>query len=336
MLLASCGSEPATSQAPAKKVGLVTDGGQLADKGFNAAAYKGLKKAESDLQVKVDVIESKQDTDYEANIQSFITQGYDMVVTVGYQMGDATLRLARRNPKTKFATIDYEYAPDPKVENMQSLNFREDQAGYLVGVLAGGMTKSNVVGAVYGPAIPAMCRFRDGYEHGAKWANPSVRTLGVHQPSPGPKAFSDPDWGKTRGLEQIGQGADVIFGTGGRTGNGGLLAAKDASKPAKPVYAIGADQDQYESFPEVRSVLLTSALRRIDASVFNAIKMFVDGKFKGGKLLFDLSNDGVGVAPFHDLEAAVPQTAKDKLAAATKALKEKSVEPGYDATKCKP
>jgi basic membrane protein A len=346
MLLASCGSEPAGSAAPAKKIGLVTDVGQLADKSFNASAYKGLKNAESNLKVKVDVIESKQDTDYEKNIQSFITQGYDMVVTVGFLMGDATLKLARANPKTKFAIVDYEYFPDPKIENnaepyttyaknVTSLIFREDQAGYLVGALAGSMTKSNVVGAVYGLAVPAVCKYRDGYEHGAKWANPAARTLGVYQPFSGPKTFNDPDWGKARGLEFIGQGADVIFGAGGRTGNGGLLAAKDANKPDKPVYAIGVDQDQYESFPEVRSVLLSSAVKRVDVSVFNAIKTFTDGKFKGGKLLFDLSNDGVGAAPFHDLEAKVPQTAKDKLAAATKALKEKSVDTGYDASKCK-
>lgn len=343
LLLAGCGvgqigGSPAARTA---RVGLVTDAGPLADKSLNASAYKGLKRAERELGVTVGVLESKE-LDYETNIQSFITQGYGMVVTIGSPMAAATLKMARRATMTKFAIIDFEYSPDPTVENnadpyssyaknILSVVFREDQAGYLVGALAGAMTRSNVVGAVYGLAIPSLCKLRDGYERGAKWANPNVGVLGVY----GSKTLDDPDWGMARGREQISRGADVLFGAGGQTGTGALLAAKEAAKPSNPIYAIAAYQDRYDGMPEVRSVLLTSAIQRVDIAVFSAIKDLTEGKFKAGPLLFDLSNDGVGLAPFHDLEAHVPQTVRDKLTAATKALKDRPVDTGYDAGRCK-
>jgi basic membrane protein A len=344
LFLAGCGANQIGGGPPASsaRVGLVTDAGRLADKSLNASAYKGLKRAERELGATVDVLESKQDLDFETNIQSFITRGYGMVVTIGSSMAAVTLKMARHAPKTKFAIVDFEYLPDPIMENnadpytsyaknIQSLVFREDQAGYLVGALAGAMTRSNVVGAVYGLAIPSLCKFRDGYEHGAKWANPNVRVLGIYRS----KTVDDVDWGTARGREQISKGADLLFGAGGQAGKGALLAAKEATKPGNPIYAIAGYQDPYDSTPEVRSVLLTSAIQRVDIAVFSAIKNWAGGKFKAGPLLFDLSNDGVGVAVFHDLEANVPQTARDKLTGATKALKDQLVDTGYDPGRCK-
>jgi basic membrane protein A len=250
-------------------------------------------------------------------------------------MGDATAIKAKQYPNIKFAIIDNAYFPtkgakpcdetkkdcysDGGLKNVTSLMFQEDQVGFLAGVLAGGMTKSGTVCTVSGMEIPPVVKFVVGYQNGAKWTKPGVKTLNVYIPS-----FDDTPKGKETGQSMIGQGCDVIFGVGGNTGNGGLLAAKE-----KGLMAIGVDVDQYLTYAEVKDTLMSSAAKNVDAAVYEYLKA-VNGKTdKAGVLTANLKNGGVGLAPFHDWESKIPQTVKDKIKQATDDLKSGKLVTGY-------
>jgi len=280
-------------------------------------------------------IESKQPTDYEKNIDQFATEKYDVIITVGFLMGDATAVKAKQYPNIKFAIIDNAYFPtkgvaycddtkkdcyaDGGLTNVTSLMFQEDQVGFLAGVLAGGMTKSGTVCTVSGMEIPPVVRFVTGFQSGAKWMKADAKTLNVYIPS-----FTDPAKGKETGQSMIGQGCDVVFGVGGNTGNGGLLAAKE-----KGLMAIGVDVDQYNTYPEVKDALISSAAKNVDAAVYEYLKA-VNGKTaKAGIFTANLSNGGIGLAPYHDWDGKIPQAVKDKVKQATEDLKSGKLQTGY-------
>jgi basic membrane protein A and related proteins len=337
-LLAACGGSapgapaaPAATTAPAAgkqfKVGLVTDVGSLDDKSFNASAWAGVQRAAKEFNVEVKAIESKQPTDYQKNIEQFLTEGYDMVITVGFLMGDDTAKAANANPNAKLAIVDVGYFDDKAPKNVMGLLFAEDESGFVAGAIAGWMSKSGTVGGVYGINIPPVCKFRVGYELGAKYANPNIKALGVYQ-EPGPKAFNDPEWGGKTAKSQIDEGADVIFSAGGNTGNGGLLKIAEEAKAGKNVLGIGVDQDQYNTLEGARPILLTSAMKKVDVATYSAIKALVDGTFKGGNIVFDIKNEGVGPAPFHDLDSKVPADVKEKVTKLVADLKSGAVKTG--------
>ncbi|MCA1554364.1 MAG: BMP family ABC transporter substrate-binding protein, partial [Chloroflexi bacterium] len=260
---------------------------------------------------------------------------YDVVITVGFLMGDATGLKAKANAGTKFAIVDYGYFPtkgdkvcdetkkdcyaDGGLSNVTSLLFQEDQVGYLAGVLAGGVTKSGTVCSVSGMEIPPVVRYVVGYQNGAKSVKADVKTLNVYIPS-----FIDPAKGKETGQSMIAQGCDVVFGVGGNTGNGGLLAAKENGK-----MAIGVDVDQYNTYPEVKDALITSAQKNVDVAVYEYLKTVVNGTSKGGILTANVQNGGVGLAPYHDWESKVPQGVKDKVKQAEADLKSGKITTGY-------
>ena len=313
LLLAACGGGGGTQGgaggcSKTYKVGLVTDVGKLSDKSFNANAWQGVQDAQNDksLCVQARYIESNQPTDYQPNIEQFANAKYDMVVTVGFLLGDDTLAEAKKHPNMKFAIVDFAYdKPEP---NLVGLVFKEDQAGYLAGALAGLMTKSNTIAGVYGLDIPPVHRYRVGFENGAKSTNPNVKVKGIYQPA-GPKAFNDPDWGKLQAQTFFGQGADIVFGAGGQTGNGALIAAVQAHKSC-----IGVDVDQFISYPDADSCLITSAEKHIATAVKTAISDMVHKQWpSSGLLSFDAKNNGVGIAPYHNFDSQIPQTAKDKI-----------------------
>src|SRR5215469_6860020 len=276
----ACGSGGGTSSTSSGctktlKVGLVTDVGKLSDKSFNANSYQGVQDAAADksLCIQGRAIESNQPTDYQKNMQTFADAGYDVIVAVGALMSDDSVAFAKSHTNLKVVQVDptgTEQAP----ANWVGLAFREDQAGFLAGALAGMYTKSNVVAGVYGLNVPAVVRYRIGFENGAKSTNPNVKTLGIYQPA-GPTAFNDPDWGKARGLEFISQGADVVFGAGGNTGNGALLAALQQQKTC-----VGVDVDQYVSYPDVDGCLITSAEKHLALAVKSALTSIVKGQFQ--------------------------------------------------------
>ncbi len=332
--LGACAA-PTAAPAAKLKVGLVTDVGGVNDKSFNQSAWDGTQKAGKDFNLDVKFIESKQPTDYEKNIDQFATENYDVIVTVGFLMGDATAAKAKQYPKIKFAIIDNAYFPtkgvaycddtkkdcyvDGGLTNVTSLMFEEDQVGFLAGVLAGGMTKTGTVCTVSGMEIPPVVRYVVGYQNGAKWIKPDVKTLNVYIPS-----FTDPAKGKETGQSMISQGCDVVFGVGGNTGNGGLLAAKE-----KNLMAIGVDVDQYNTYPEVKDALITSAQKNVDVAVYNYLKSVTDGSVKAGILTANVQNGGVGLAPYHDWDSKIPQAVKDKVAEALKGLKDGTIKTGY-------
>jgi len=335
MVLVACGGAATPAAKPTAKpvvkkfkVGLVSDVGGVNDKSFNQSAWAGVQKAVKELGVEGKFVESKQVTDYEKNIDQFATEGYDMIITVGFLMGDATAKKAQEYPNIKFAIVDFGYFPkkagdpDPyktKLKNVTSLLFAEDQVGYLAGVLAGCMSKSGVVGTVSGMEIPPVVRYVVGFQNGAKSVNKDIKTLNQYTPS-----FTDAARGKEVGLSMIDQGADVIFGVGGNTGNGGLLAAKEKGK-----MAIGVDVDQYLTYPEVKDALITSAMKNVDVAVFDAIKAAASGTLEPGIRLSSIKNGGIGLAPFHDWKSKIPQECNDKIVAAEKGLKDGSISTGY-------
>ncbi len=303
------------------KVGLVTDVGKVNDGTFNEFAYKGMMRAVQELGLKSAFIETVQPTDYEKNIQQFAAEGYEMIITVGFMLGDATKKMAEKYPDVKFAIVDFAY--NPPVSNIMGLIFAEDQSGFLAGALAGLMTKTKTVGAVVGVEIPPVIRFRKGYEAGVKYVCPDCQVLGVYIDS-----FTDPARGKAAALSQIDEGADVIFGGGGTTGSGAILGAAQAG-----IWVIGVDQDEFVTTfknGEVRGSdkLLSSAMKRVDNAVYGAVKAAAQGTFKGGTMLFDASNDGVGLAPFHKTESAVPDSVKAKLKEIADGLKSGKIKTG--------
>jgi basic membrane protein A len=323
------GSSSSSSSGCSKtfKVGLVTDVGKLSDKSFNANSWQGVVDAQNDktLCVQGRTIESEHTTDYQKNMQTFADQSYDVIVAVGALMSDDSVAFATAHTNLKVIQVDPTGAEKPPA-NWVGLAFREDQAGFLAGALAGLYTKSNVIGGVYGLNVPAVVRYRLGYENGAKYTNPKVQTLGVYQPA-GPKAFTDPDWGKARGLDFINQGADIVFGAGGSTGNGALLAALQQQKTC-----VGVDVDQYVSYPDVDGCLITSAEKHLALAVKTALASIVKGQFQSGFSKFDAANGGVGIAPYHGYDSKVTADMKSKIDSIQKQLAAGTLKTGAESS----
>lgn len=316
------------------KVGLVTDVGKLADKSFNYDSYKGVQNAQADssLCVKGAAIESSTPDDYPKNIQQFLDQKYDIIVGVGFNLADAIIAAAKANPNTKFILVDSadfaDMAPGKTPPtNLIGIQFKEDQPAFLAGALAALMSKSHVIGVVAGlQTVPPVVRYVEGYAAGAKYANSSTKVLQIYQPESGPKDFNDPDWGKQQGQTFISQGADVLFGAGGQTGNGALLAAKQANK-----YCVGVDVDQYLSYADVDSCLISSAEKHLDLAVKEQITNAVKGNWKSGIANYDVTNNGIGLAPYHDYDSKIPADVKSKISDIQSKLKSGQISTGVTA-----
>lgn len=315
---ATTAASPASSPAGKKKVGIVLDRSEN-DKSFNEYSLKGAREAAKAAGLDFSYVVAASTSDFEKNIETQVNEGAGLVITVGFLMADATAAMAKKYPNVKFAIVDVSYPPekdgsDPyakDLKNVTSLVFAEDQVAFLAGALAGCVSESGKIAVVAGMEIPPVQKFVDGYTSGAKFANPSITVLKQYIPS-----FEDPATGKSVGQNFISQGADVIFGAGGSTGNGGLLAAKEANKKA-----IGVDVDQYLTYPEVKSALLTSAAKNMDVAVGKAVKDFAGGSMKPGIQLSTLANGGLGLAPYHEWETKIDAKCKDKVKAAETAVK---------------
>ncbi len=268
------------------RVGLVTDIGGLNDRGFNHLSYVGLKRAESQLGLEQRVYQAKSTQEYVPNLSTFARQGYDLTIGVGFTEANAIDTVATNFPNSKFAIVDVDQTEEPhKPPNLLGLLFKEQETGYLVGYLAGLEEKrrpgKDVIGSVGGQKQPPVDRFIAGYQAGAKAADPAITTLNNYS-----EDFSDLAKCKQIALNQIEQGAGVIFQVAGGCGLGALDAAKE-----KGVWGIGVDADQSFLGPHI----LTSAVKRVDTAVFAAIKLVVDGKFKGGNVVSGLKDNGVGI-----------------------------------------
>jgi len=302
LALAGCGSDDETAATTAAttaaatteaagsglRVGLVTDIGGLDDRSFNFLANQGLERAEDELGVDGRVLISKADADYVPNLTSLAKQGYDLVVAVGFLMAEALEKVAARYPDISFAIIDYSQAElESRPKNVRGLLFKEQEAGYLVGYLAGLLVEHEsgsrqVIGSVGGLKIPPVDRYIAGYRAGARAANPKIETLNSYS-----QDFVDQAKCKEAALDQIGRGARVIFQVAGQCGLGALSAAAE-----KNVRGIGVDADQ----AYLGEHILTSALKKVDVAVFQTIQAVHDGGFQGGRdAVFDVASGGVGL-----------------------------------------
>jgi basic membrane protein A len=295
--------ETTSEEAEPIKVGLVTDIGGLNDRGFNSLANQGLERAASDLGVEIRVLESKSDADYIPNLSTLAEEGYNLIISVGFLMGEATHQAAEAFPDTSFAIIDNAYGGEGceetdtcELPNLQGLLFKEQETGYLAGYLAGLVTESNTISSVGGIKIPPVDRFIAGYQAGAAASNPDVTTLNGYS-----EDFVDQAKCKEVALDQIAEGSDVVFQVAGGCGLGALDAASEEG-----VWGIGVDADQAFLGDHV----LTSSLKKVDEAVYQTIAAVADGSFQGGSVtLFGLAEEGVGLGEF---SPNAPQDAIDQ------------------------
>ena len=304
VVLVGCGGNEAADEAPAGdaiKVGLVTDVGQLNDKGFNQLAFQGLKQAERRLGVDGRVLESTSSSQYVPNLMTLAREGYDLIIGVGYAQGDAVDTVATRFPKARFLIIDVDQAAlKHKPKNVVGLLFKEEEVGYLAGYLAARAEKRrpgpDVISSVGGFKEPPVDRFIAGYQAGARAAAAGIKTL---------NGYSN-DWDdqlkcKELALNHIAAGAGVVFQVAGGCGLGALDATDELD-----VWGIGVDADQSFLGPHV----LTSAMKKVDRGVYLAIESVLEKRWRGGRnLVFGLAERGVGLGrvseevPREDVEA---------------------------------
>ncbi|MDW8067539.1 MAG: BMP family ABC transporter substrate-binding protein [Anaerolineae bacterium] len=311
-VLVACGPRP----TPEKRfrVGMVTDVGGIDDKSFNATSWQGMEMARDELGVEIAYLESQQQADYASNITQFIDQEYDMIVTVGFLLGEDTKKFAEQYPNMKFAIVDFAY--DPPIPNVLGLTFATDEAAFLAGYLAAGMTKTGKVGTFGGIKIPPVTIFMVGFESGVKYYNEkhgtNVQVLGWSTEKDDGLFvgnFESTDDGRRAGEELISEGADIIMPVAGPVGLGTAAAVKD--HPGTML--IGVDTDWCISAAEYCPVILTSVMKNMHVAVRDAIKMAVEGKFQGGTYVGTLKNGGVGIAPFHEFDDDVPASLKAEL-----------------------
>jgi basic membrane protein A len=298
------GETPATPGAP--KVGLVFDVGGLGDKSFNDAAHRGLMRAKNELGASVQYIEPGDGSDRESALRQRAAAGDQLVIGVGFIFSDDITKLAKEFPKTRFACIDYtlpagESAPPP---NLVGLRFREHEGSFLVGAIAGRVSKSKKVGFVGGMKIPLIRKFELGFAAGVKQVCPDCTVLSAYAGTE-PKAFADPTKGKELALAQYARGVDIVYHASGKTGDGVFDAAKEQKK-----LAIGVDSDQFHVAP---CCVLTSMVKKVDVAVFDVIKQVTDGKFESGVHEFGLGEDGVGFVYDDNNKAMIPQAVVDEV-----------------------
>lgn len=278
-------SDDAAAGGEGYKIGLVTDVGGVNDGSFNQSAWEGLQRAADELGIEANYLESSTDADYAPNLEAFIDEEYDLIISVGYMLADATKAAAEANPDCRFAIID-----DATIEldNVTCLMFDQEQASYLVGYVAGLMTESNNIGFVIGMANENMNLFGYGYCAGALDANPDVTIQQFNANS-----FADSATGKSMANTAITNGADIVFHAAGATGLGVIEACQEAG-----VYAIGVDSDQSSIAPET---IITSAMKRVDNAVYDSVASLIGGTLEGGVVTYDLTVGGVDIAPTQDL-----------------------------------
>ena len=323
LALAGCGG----TAGEGLKVGMVSDVGGVDDASFNQNTWDGLQRAQEELGVQTQFIESQAQADYEKNITEFAEQDYDLIITVGFLLGDATAKMAEQYPDTNMAIIDVVY--DPPIPNVAGIAFNVDEAAFPIGYLAAGWASLQdpgdpQVGYVAGMQIPPVEQFIVAYEAGVDYYNQqkgaNVQSKGVYVGD-----FEAPDQGKIQGQSLIDEGVDVIFGVGGKTGNGGIAAAKENGK-----WGIGVDVDQYFTLPNEKDILITSCMKRLDNAVYGVVELLTEGEFPaGGVYVGTLENEGVGLAPYHDYEDQIPDELKQEVNDIVEGVKNGEIDTGW-------
>lgn len=306
----------------------MTDVGRVNDRSFNQSAWEGVVQAGQQLGLKegedYKYIETQDSKDYADNIQQFVDAGFNVIVTVGFALGEATIAAAKENPDIYFIGVDQFQVEG--LSNLTGLVFHEDQSGFLAGALAAQLSKTGIIAAVLGTdLVPPVVAFKEGYEAGARYINPDIRIISTYHPGEIAQAFTDPEWGAATAKQALDQGADVIFGAGGITGNGALQEVASAPGAGTDVFCIGVDTDQWEMLPAARPRLVSSAMKMITPSVVDLILTYAnEGKMTAGNYF-----GAAALAPFHDFEDKISQEVKDKLAEIAAALEDGSLSTGY-------
>ncbi len=334
LTLTSCAQPPgSTTQSPAAsaapssaasasdyKACMVSDSGGFDDKSFNQTSHKGLTDAKEQLGVQTGQVESSANADYAKNIQSMVDAKCNIIVTVGFLLGDATLAAAKKNPDVQFAIVDDTPDGSADVKNLKPLVFNTAESSFMAGYLAAGMSHTGKVGTFGGAKIPTVTIFMDGFAQGVDYYNQqkgkSVAVLGWDatkqdgQFVPGSNPFKDNAGGQQVAQGLISQGADIIFPVAGQSGLGALQAAKASGGK---VNAIWVDTDGCTSVANFCPQIISSVYKAMDLAVFDAIKSAQDGSFSNTPFVGTLENQGTGLAPFHDFDSKVPADLKSEL-----------------------
>ena len=305
----------------------VSDAGGWDDKSFNESAYNGLKAAQDSLGIQINTAESSSDTDFVPNVEAMVSDGCTLIIGVGFNLEQAIHKSAEQNTDLHYALVDSSFTDGQEtvtVENGRPLLFNTAEAAFLAGYAAAGMTKTGKVATFGGMKIPSVTVFMDGFVDGVdaynKAKGTSVQVLGwdkATQNGSFTQDFDNQTLGKEQAQQFISQGADIIMPVAGPVGLGAAAAAKADGN----TWIIGVDSDWYEANPDYSSIVLTSVMKEIGASVEQSIKDSVDGKFSSDPYVGTLANGGVSLAPFHDFDAKVSDGLKADLAKLTEDIK---------------
>ncbi len=334
LLLAACApaATPTPTPTPAKviKVGQVTDVGGIDDRSFNQTAWLGVQQAIDELGIEGRYLESQSAADYEPNINTFLSEGYDMIITVGFMIMDASFAAAKANPDTDFVWVDG--FSDPEVTNLAAVVTATDAPAFLAGYVAASVTKTGKVGTYGGVQIPTVEIFMVGFEHGVQYYNEqhgtSVEVLGWDSETRTGSFtgdFESTDNGRRLTESLLDEGADIILPVAGPVGLGTAAVCLE-----RGCMMVGVDADMYYTAADYASVMLTSIMKNMNVAIFQAIQDEVNGAFKGGSdYLLNLANDGAQLAPFHDFDSQVPQSVKDELEQIKQGLIDGSISTGW-------
>lgn len=314
-LLAGCGgsnNEQATGESGSKdnkmKVGMVTDAGTIDDKSFNQGTWTGIEKAKTDLGIEDKYLKPNGTTeaDYLKEIGNLYDAGFKFIVTPGFKFETAIYKGQAKYQDAKFVLLDgspHSGEKDAKPEvgqNTVSIFFAEEQAGFMAGVATALELKEGDLGFIGGMEIPPVQKFNWGFQQGVAFANEKLGTKMslqeknvIYQGS-----FDDSAAGGQIAAQMYDNGVKAIFCAAGGVGVGAIQEAKNRTASGKEAWIIGVDVDQYDDgiYEGDKSVILTSAVKRIDHASYDMIKKELDGSFPGGQTLtYNASNDGVGL-----------------------------------------
>jgi basic membrane protein A len=332
VVAAACAKAPTPSAGGASpsKVNFlgcqVTDTGGIDDRSFNATAWKGMEDAQKDLGVQVKYLQSTTQNDYAPNINAFLQQKCNMIITVGFLLGDATKAAAKANPDENFAIVDFAY--DPTIPNVLGLTFATDQAAFLAGYVAASVTKTGKIGTFGGLNISTVTIFMNGFAAGILYYNQQnntdVKLLGwnpAKQNGLFTGDFENQDNGRRVTETLLQQGADIILPVAGPVG----LGAAAAVQAAGDAHMVWVDTDGCVSAQQYCSLFITSIVKNMDVAVENSLKQGLDGTFKGGIYTGTLQNNGVGIAPFHDFDSQISADVKSQLTTIKQGIEDGSI-----------